>query len=140
MRTTFRTIGGAQQLDDILFRLKSVKELTDALEIFCCRNVLQKIALAAHDQTFPVVGYARPFGKTSLDDLLSKLIELSLGSAQRFLDLALGLSQRHAAEVGIEIVRGFLQSRRRQSFRERYDAVLDVLILINEDHKAAARL
>ena len=137
MRTPSARFRSAEQFDDVLFGFEGIEKLADALEIFCRRDVLQEIALAAHDQALAIVGDAGPFGEAGLDDLLRQLVEFGLGGVERLFEFGLGLRQGHAANMGIQIVRRFLQRRRRQAFRQCDDAVFDVLVLVDENDEAA---
>ena len=78
------------------------------------RQILQQVGLPAHDQALALVRGAGPLGQARVDDLLRQLVEFGLGVLQALFDRRARFGQRQAANVGVEIVRGFLQGRRRQ--------------------------
>ena len=133
-------LGEAEQLDQVTLGFEVREQLADALEVFEAADVLQQIGLAAHDQALVVAELARPGGKPRLDHLLGELVELGLGRGQLPFDRGPGLGQGQAANVGVEIVGGLDEARRRQTGGQVDHAVLDALVVADQHHQRLAGL
>ncbi len=124
----------------MLLALQRVEQLAGALEIGAQLDIGKQIGAAAHDQrAMAVLRVARPLREAHIDQVGGDLVQAQAVLRHRVGELGFCFRERATAQFGGEEIAGFLHGRRRDPKGRGEQPVLDLAILVDEDHQGLRR-